>query len=230
MSDSDYTLKKNKNEEIAKFLKKNKNFLIQNPYLLKILEFPSDWKSGDKIIDFNVHQSKKLKKENDYLKSKISNILIAGQSNFNSQNRIFKASLRIINAKSIDLFLKIIIEDCPILFDTDIIYAYSNNKILTNIRKQNKFLEIDEKILKKIFIKNNCINLSNKIEYLPIFFQGTYKVIKSFILLKIRIDKKYFIIFSIGSKDKNKFSTKQRGELINFFIKICEYKIKNLIY
>ena len=63
-------------------------------------------------------------------------------------------------------------------------------------------------------------------------FPMRYRVayLESFILLKIRIDKKYFIIFSIGSKDKNKFSTKQRGELINFFIKICEYKIKNLIY
>ena len=55
-----YTYEKNK--EIAKFLEKNKNFLIKNSYLLKILEFPSNWKSKGKIIDFNAHKSEKLKK------------------------------------------------------------------------------------------------------------------------------------------------------------------------
>lgn len=39
-------------------------------------------------MDFNIHQSKKLKKESDILKLKISNILKTGSNNFNSQKRV----------------------------------------------------------------------------------------------------------------------------------------------
>ena len=39
-------------------------------------------------MDFNIHQSKKLKKENNILKLKISNILKTGSNNFNSQKRV----------------------------------------------------------------------------------------------------------------------------------------------
>ena len=212
-----------KNKEIAKFLEKNKNFLIKNSYLLKILEFPSNWKSKGKIIDFNAHKSEKLKKENDILKLKISNILNTGSNNFDSQKRILKASLLIMNAKNWENYVKILKEDCKTLFNVDIININSNYKNLKNSK------EIDSKISNKFFINNNHINLQNRKEYLSMFFPLLYNKIKSYILLKININKKYFLIISFGSKNKEKFSIKQGSELITFFVKVCENKIKNLI-
>ena len=58
------------------------------------------------------------------------------------------------------------------------------------------------------------------------FFPLLYNKIKSYILLKININKKYFLIISFGSKNKEKFSIKQGSELITFFVKVCENKIK----
>ena len=222
-----YTYEKNK--EIAKFLEKNKNFLIKNSYLLKILEFPSNWKSKGKIIDFNAHKSEKLKKENDILKLKISNILNTGSNNFNSQKRVLKASLLIMNAKNWDNYVKILKEDCKALFNVDIININSNHKKLINYNNQKNLKEIDSKISNKFFINNNHINLQNREEYLSMFFPLIYKKIKSYILLKININKKYFLIISFGSKNKEKFSIKQGSELITFFVKVCENKIQNLI-
>ena len=61
-------IKQNKKKYVFQYLKENIKFLIENPELLNILEFPSNWKSKDKIIDFNLQQSKKLQRENKLLK------------------------------------------------------------------------------------------------------------------------------------------------------------------
>lgn len=229
LRNNNLSYKKSKNNhEVIRFLEKNKNFLVQNSHLLKILEFPSHWKTKGKVIDFNKYQSKKLKTENNNLKNKISKILSTSYRNFNSQNKIFKSCLKILNAKNLFNYLKVIKIDCKKLLSVDMICLYSNNNKLENLIKKNKLLNINEKNLNKIFTNNHNINLSNKTDLIPIFFPLGYKIIKSFILLKIKIDKKHFLIIGFGSKNKNKFSTKQGNELINFFIRICEYKIKDL--
>ena len=217
-----------RNKEIAKFLEKNKNFLIKNSYLLKILEFPSNWRSGGKVIDFNIHKSEKLKKENDILKLKISNILNTGSKNFISQRRILKASLLIMNARTWDSYIKVLKKDCKILFNVDIINIHSNYKKLINYNNQKNLKEINSKITNKFFINNNHINLQNRAEYLSMFFPLLYNKIKSYILLKININKKYYLIISFGSKNEEKFSVKQGSELITFFVEVCENKIQSL--
>ena len=128
-----------------------------------------------------------------------------------------------MNAKNWENYVKILKEDCKTLFNVDIININSNYKNLKNSK------EIDSKISNKFFINNNHINLQNREEYLSMFFPLIYKKIKSYILLKININKKYFLIISFGSKNKEKFSIKQGSELITFFVKVCENKIKNLI-
>ena len=216
-----------KEEEIINFLKKNKNFLIKNSSLLRTLEFPSKWKKKDKIIDFNAHQSNELKKENKVLKSKISKILNNSHINFISLNRILMASLKIITSNNLDQFLKIILKNYNVLFGTDIINIFSNNNKINN-KYKNKIWKIDEKITSKIFSNKNIYLLNNK-NYIPIFFPSSLKKIESFVLIKVLINKKFFFVICLGSKDKNKFSSSQRVELISFFIKVCEIKIQSLI-
>ena len=85
-----------------------------------------------------------------------------------------------------------------------------------------------KKLQVKFFQKKNIYLINNK-NYIPIFFPSSLKKIKSFVLIKVLINKKFFFVICLGSKDKNKFSSSQRVELISFFIKVCEIKIQSLI-
>ena len=114
-------------------------------------------------------------------------------------------------------------------YDKEIGPRADKYKRLLNYNNQKNLKEINSKIKNKFFINNNYINLQNKEEYLSMFFPLLYNKIKSYILLKININKKYYLIISIGSKNKEKFSIKQGAELITFFVKVCENKIQNLI-
>ena len=81
MDKKENQIKQISEEEVIKYLKKNKNFLINNSDLLNLLEFPSKWKSSKNVIDFNYQQSKKLQKQNNLLKSIIKEILKTEKKN-----------------------------------------------------------------------------------------------------------------------------------------------------
>ena len=51
-------------ELVQKFLKKNKNFFITHPELLKELQFPLKDEGSDKVIDLQVYRYKKINQEN----------------------------------------------------------------------------------------------------------------------------------------------------------------------
>ena len=134
-----------------------------------------------------------------------------------------------MNTKTLDNYLKILKEDCKTLFNIDVINIYSNYNKLINYNQQKNLIEIDSKITNKFFIRNNYINLQNKDGYLLVFFPLLYNKIQSYILPKININKKYFLIISFGSKNKEKFSIKQEDELIVFFVRVCKNKILRFI-
>ena len=212
------------NKKIIIYLKKNKDFFIQNPQLLNILKFPSAWNSEDKIVDFNLHQSKKLKNDNKILKSKISQILKIGMHNISANNIIFETILKILNTNSLDQFFKILLDECSKLLNWDYINILSNN----TIKLKNEIKYISDVKIKKLFKRNERVNILNDEIENKIFFPKNYKVIKSYMLLKVSLLKKGVLIFCIGSKEKNTFTKNHSTDLIIFFTKICEIKINSL--
>ena len=97
------------NEELVKnFLKKNKNFFIKHPELLKEIQFPLRDEGSDKVIDLQVYRYKKINQENIDLQNQMTQILLAGKSHMQSQKRILKSSLKILNCKSLTKIISVI--------------------------------------------------------------------------------------------------------------------------
>ena len=116
------------NEELVKnFLKKNKNFFIKNPELLKELQFPSKDESSEKVIDLQVYRYKKINQENIDLQNQMTQILLAGKSHMQSQKRILKSSLKILNSKSLAKVFNVILSDFKILLGCEYINCFSTN-------------------------------------------------------------------------------------------------------
>ena len=87
---------KNSAEElVVNFLKKNKNFFIKYPQLIKELNFQINDNSSDKIIDLDAYRYKKISQENIDLQNQMTEILLAGKSHITTQKKILKASLKI---------------------------------------------------------------------------------------------------------------------------------------
>ena len=212
------------NEELVKnFLKKNKNFFIKHPELLKEIQFPLRDEGSDKVIDLQVYRYKKINQENIDLQNQMTQILLAGKSHMQSQKRILKSSLKILNCKSLTKILSVILSDFKLLLGCDYINCFSTNNNI-DIKEVQK---LDTRVAKSYFRDKAMTNLNQNPKGILLFFPNKSAQIKSYILLKINFQEDMFIV-AMGSKDINKFNPDQQVDLIEYLIKVIENKIHQL--
>ncbi len=212
------------NEELVKnFLKKNKNFFIKHPELLKEIQFPLRDEGSDKVIDLQVYRYKKINQENIDLQNQMTQILLAGKSHMQSQKRILKSSLKILNSKSLVKVFSVILSDFKTLLGCDYINCFSTN----NNIDLNEVQKLDTRIAKSYFREKAITNLNQNPKGVLLFFPNKSAQIKSYILLKINYQEDMFVV-AMGSKDINKFNPDQQVDLIEYLIKIIEIKINQL--
>ena len=211
-------------EELVKnFLKKNKNFFIKHPELLKELQFPLKDEGSDKVIDLQVYRYKKINQENIDLQNQMTQILLAGKSHMQSQKRILRSSLKILNSKSLAKVFSVILSDFKILLGCEYINCFSTN----NNIGLNEVQKIDSRVAKSYFRDKAMTNLNQNPKGVLLFFPNKSQQIKSYILLKINFQEDMFVV-AMGSKDINKFNPDQQVDLIEYLIKVIENKIHQL--
>ena len=207
-------------ELVQNFLKKNKNFFIKHPELLKELQFPLKDEGSDKVIDLQVYRYKKINQENIDLQNQMTQILLAGKSHMQSQKRILKSSLKILNSKSLAKVIGVILSDFKTLLGCEYINCFSTN----NNIGINEVQKIDTRVAKSYFRDKAMTNLKQNPKGVLLFFPNKSPQIKSYILLKINFQEDMFVV-AMGSKDINKFNPDQQVDLIEYLIKIIEIKI-----
>ena len=211
-------------EELVKiFLKKNKNFFLKHPDLLKELQFPTKNRESDKVIDLQVYRYKKINQENIDLQNQMTQILLAGKSHMQSQKRILKSSLKILNSKSLAKVFSVILSDFKLLLGCEYINCFSTN----NNIGINEVQKIDTRVAKSYFREKAMTNLNQNPKGVLLFFPNKSPQIKSYILLKINFQEDMFVV-AMGSKDINKFNPDQQVDLIEYLIKVIENKIHQL--
>ena len=219
--------KKNDNssaeELVQNFLKKNKNFFIKHPELLKELQFPLKDEGSEKVIDLQVYRYKKINQENIDLQNQMTQILLAGKSHMQSQKRILKSSLKILNSKSLAKVFNVILSDFKLLLGCEYINCFSTN----NNIGINEVQKIDTRVAKSYFRDKAMTNLNQNPKGVLLFFPNKSPQIKSYILLKINFQEDMFVV-AMGSKDINKFNPDQQVDLIEYLIKVIENKIHQL--
>lgn len=214
---------KNSAEELViSYLKKNKNFFIKYPELINLINFPLNDKGSNKVIDLDAYRYKKISQENIDLQNQMTEILLAGKSHINNQKRILKSSIKILNSKTIDKVINVILEDFKTLLSCDFINCFLTNESI-NISDVQK---IDTKIAKSYFKDKSITNLNQNPKGILLYFPNKSKIVKSYILLKINMGKNLLII-AMGSKDNKKFSPDQQVNLIEYLIKIIEIRLLN---
>ena len=210
-------------ELVQNFLKKNKNFFIKHPELLKELQFPLKDEGSDKVIDLQVYRYKKINQENIDLQNQMTQILLAGKSHMQSQKRILKSSLKILNSKSLAKVFSVILSDFKTLLGCEYINCFSTNNNISI----NEVQKVDTRVAKSYFRDKTMTNLNQNPKGVLLFFPNKSPQIKSYILLKINFQEDMFVV-AMGSKDINKFNPDQQVDLIEYLIKVIENKIHQL--
>ena len=153
----------------------------------------------------------------------MTQILLAGKSHMQSQKRILKSSLKILNCKSLAKVFSVILSDFKLLLGCEYINCFSTNDSIDI----NEIQKIDARIAKSYFREKAITNLNQNPKGVLLYFPNKSQQIKSYILLKINFQEDMFVV-AMGSKDINKFNPDQQVDLIEYLIKIIEIKINQL--
>ena len=175
------------------------------------------------MIDLQVYRYKKINQENIDLQNQMTQILLAGKSHMQSQKRILKSSLKILNSKSLEKVFSVILSDFKILLGCEYINCFNTSDKI----EINEVQKIDTRVAKSYFRDKAITNLNQNPKGVLLFFPNKSPQIKSYILLKINFQENMFIV-AMGSKDINKFNPDQQVDLIEYLIKVIEIKINQL--
>ena len=210
-------------ELVIKFLKKNKNFFIKYPEIIRGLKIPLKDKGSEKVIDLQVYRYKKINQENIDLQNQMTQILLAGKSHLNAQKRVLKSTIRILNIKNLPKLISLIKSDLKIILGCDEMNCFITREDI----KVDNLIQIDSKIAHSYFKNKAITNLNQNPKGLLLFFPNKSSIIKSYILLKIKFNED-IIVLAMGSKDKNKFTVDMQTDLVEYLIKIIEINLLNI--
>ena len=211
--------KKIKIEDIKKFLSENPSFFIENPNLLKDLQFPSLKKNslGNKVVSFKDWLINNLRFEKEGL---IEN----AKYNYLTQKKIHQVVISIINKNDLKEFLNYLNNELPKLFHLEIINIVCTKKELSS--KYN-LIFLEKKEVNKYYRLNNHF-IMDAVDDTKILYKNAKKKIYSNAIFSLNIKSlDFFPLLIFGSIDKH-FVSNRAYDLILFLSKIIKFKLEKL--
>ena len=211
--------KKNNDSKIESFLKANPNFFIENPELLKKLNFPLIEQNTDN--DFNIISFKDWIIKT--LKKKQKQIINNAQFNFFTQKKVHKAVIKLLQINDFRLIMEFVHQSLSKELDIDCVVIVSSSKKVLDYG--GSFIE--EEKFNPLIQNRKTIIMDAVDEELGIFKSFPFKVYSNALCIIEENILNYPVILALGSKDKL-FIDNKGSDLIIFFSEIFKQHIKNI--
>lgn len=217
MATSDIT-----SEEVINFLRKNPDFLKQNPQACDLL-LPPTTVQGKGLADFQNYMIQRLKADKEEVISSTRELVENARSNMNNQQRIHKAVLRLLEARDFDDFIQSITTDLSNLLDVDIsvLVIEANSDDIPHVHQSGIRILPEGTIDRWMHDKN--ILLQDNISGIEAIYGGGANLVSSQILLRVDISMNTPpAILAFGSRDPNMFHDGQATDQILFLARVIE--------
>ena len=212
--------KKIKIKDIEKFLSENPNFFIEQPQILKGLNFPVLKKNNDsrnKVVSFKDWLISNLRFEKEGL---IEN----AKHNYLTQKKIHQAAISIINKKDLKGFFKYLNNELPKIFHLEIVNIVCTKRELS--LKYNLIFVEEKEVTKNYSLSKHFI--MDAVDNQNVLYKNLKKKIYSNAIFSLKIDSlDCFPLLIFASKDKH-FVSNRAYDLILFLSKIIQFKLGKL--
>lgn len=203
-------------QDVINWLRKNPGFLKQHPELLDIMTPPKE-KFGKGVADFQHYMVQRLKADRDEVIESAREIVENSRANMNSQTRIHRAILLLLEAGSFPDFVHTLTMDFPSLLDIDIVslVVETDGDVVPQVHMQGVRAATPGTI--HLLMKDKPIILEANIAGLDEIYGGGAGLVKSQALLRLHIgDEAPAAMIAFGSRDPQAFESAQGTELIAF--------------
>lgn len=216
-------------ENVIEWLKKNPNFLNNNPEALSLLNVTSieEEQEKDGVVDFQQMLVKKLRQDHAEAIETQSMLVQHSRDTLNNLNRIHAAILHLLDASNFEQFIHIITSDLSLTLDVDVICLGVESeeqniphRYLSGVRLFNKG-DVDT-----ILGTRNSL-LQSDIKGDPYIFGEASGLVASQALMRLVIHPKVPQgILAFGSRNPDTFQEDQAIDQVAFLARVIERCIR----
>ena len=209
-------------DDILHFLRDNPDFLKNNPQACDLLHPPATV-SGKGIADFQTYMIERLKADKEEVITSTRELVENARSNMNNQQRIHRAVLRLLEARSFDDFIHCITMDISSILDVDIsvLVVETNDTSIPHVQQSGIRIVPSGTIDKWMNGKN--VLLQDNISGIEAIYGGGAALVASQILLRVDISMSTPpAILAFGSRDPNTFGEGQATDQVLFLARVIE--------
>lgn len=209
-------------DDIIAYLREHPQFLQDNPEACDLLIPPAQG-DGKKVKDFQSFMIQRLKNDKESVVKSAKEIIESARSNMNNQQRVHKATLRLLEAQTFDDFIHTITMDLAATLDVDIavLVVESNGRDIPHIH-QSGIRVLPSGTIDK-WMEKKAVLLQDNISGIEAIYGGGATLVCSQILLRVDISKNTPpAILAFGSRDPNMFHEGQATDQVVFLARVIE--------
>lgn len=215
-------------DDIITFLKENPNFFQENPDILETLIPKRARPTKGSVADFQSYMIDRLQADKKEVIKNTQELVENARSNMNNQQRIERAVLRLLEARSFDDFIHCITIDLSSLLGVDIsVLVVETEDIKIPHVQQSGIRIVPTGTIDKWMNGKNAL-LQDNISGIEAIYGGGATLVQSQILLRVDISLSTPpAILAFGSRDPNTFTEGQATDQILFLARVIERCFRN---
>ena len=214
-------------ETVEAFLQQNPAFLKERPGLLAVIT-PPEQNHGDGVVDMQKFMLERLQNELAGYQKREQNLLKLVQENSDIQTRAFKAIKALLDAKSFEGLIKIVLRKIPKSFDISaVVLCIEAGRNTPATAKDIGIIVVKSETLESLMDAGRSVPLRSNIEGDEIIFGPQASKIKSTALLRLNFGPKMPNgLLALGDKSPTGFDPQQGTELLSFFSYVLQRTIQ----
>ena len=213
--------------QVAEYLRQHPEFLVRHPDLLDIQIVPGRRKA-EGVVDLQQFMVERLRRDVQRLKADQDDLLTNSRDNLSTQDRIHKAALELLGAKSIAHFIEIIATDLAMLLDVDAVAL-----CLETVDGKTAKLHVDGLQLLPAGTVDRVLGLERAALLRddtvgdPEIFAAGAGLVRSDALIRLKIgDGMPPGLIAFGTRHPGYFDPGQGTDLLHFLARIIEHCIR----
>ena len=214
-------------ESVAAYLKQNPGFLNDRPELLTTL-IPPEQNHGGGILDMQKFMLERLQGELTRFGSREQALLAVAESNADVQRCVFAATKALLDAKSFEDLIKIILKKMPKMFDISAaaLCIEAGDHVPVGAT-ENGIIVVEPGALDSLIESEHSVALKSNIEGDKAIFGSRATKVRSAALLRLDLGSKVPNgLLALGAKSPTGFDPRQGTELLSFFTYVLQRTIR----
>ena len=214
-------------DEVEHYLRDHPEFLAEHQSLVHLL-VPPEARRGDGIIDMQRYMLDRVRGDLVKLQVQQNEILATSRSNLTSQGRIHGAVLRLLEARTLEELIEIIITDMAVQLDVDVVaLGFEAMDRLAGGANRGALKILSKGAIDRFLGGGKDIVLLPDTPGESTLFGGAATLVRSQALLRLRFRRDAPLgILACGSRTAGKFNPSQGTELLTFLAKAVELTIQ----